>query len=510
MFPRPVLFINPKASLLSWPSPPRAVEPLGILCTAAAFRERGVETSIIDLDLHNNHEHLLRTLRLGEFGLVGIAMTSQMQVWDGFRVARDVKCMCPNAEIVVGGIFATMNSQWILDTCPEIDGVCRGEGEMLAHCYVDDPGPLSRLPNVLDRSELSVLTSAPRLPKYAATMDEYPWPARDLLPTVLRRGELPSIVTSRGCGATCSFCAIPAFSGMLWRMRSPSRIVDEIRQLHQDYGARRFHLIDDNLFGHTDESYRKAMQLLDDLAAMPEDLKFRAACRFDDLTSEALAKVKASGITLLKLGVETLGEATQRHYHKLLPEDLVAGRMQDILRAGIGISLGFIMFDPFCDLASVRRNFEFLLAFPDCWSRHLLRSRLEAYAGTAIEQRIWKAGLGLSRSAFGTRWKFQDEEVNAFHDRFEQAARSVLLPVEWNFYYVWQQNANERAGLTHELSPADLREIDGRIRVLSTELFKQALANQNPLPSNSLTQSAAELQAELESLVQGVDCYAVH
>jgi hypothetical protein len=484
------------------------VEPLGLLCTAAAFRRCGVETTIVDLDPDDDRDELVRGLRGGEFGLIGIALSSQLQVWGAVSVARDAKCICPHAKVVVGGVFATMNSRWILDICPEIDGVCRGEGEMLAQYYADEPRLMSGLLHVVDRSGASVLTSPPRLPKYAETMDEYPLPARDLLPTVMRYGELPSVITSRGCGATCSFCAIPAFSGMLWRMRSVGSIVDEVRQLHRDYGATRFHLIDDNLFGHTEQTHVKAVRLLDGLAAIPERVEFRAACRIDDVTPGALPKIKAAGITLLKLGVETLGEATQRHYKKLLPEDIVAGRIEDTLRAGIGISLGFIMFDPFCDMATIRRNFNFLLSFPQCWSRHLLRSRLEAYAGTAIEQHISRAGLAVSKSAFGTVWKFQDKEVKEFHDRFAQAARRLLLPVEWTFYAVWRRNMRMHAQGLALLGRDELREIDTQIREISVDLFKQALAGRGDPVTHHLAGRAAGLKQQLDHALQESDRYA--
>ena len=54
----------------------------------------------------------------------------------------------PNLPIIVGGAFATMNADRILQDCPDLDCVGVGEGEELLPDYLhhlDDPGSVAGL-----------------------------------------------------------------------------------------------------------------------------------------------------------------------------------------------------------------------------------------------------------------------------------------------------------------------------------------------------------------------------
>lgn len=497
MCSQPVLLVNPRSATPPWPTPPRAVEPLGVLYTAAAFRGQGIETRILDLETEPDSRVLSKELLSANYGLVGITLTSQPQTWSAFASAQEARSLCPGAKVVVGGVFATLNARWILETCPAIDAVCRGEGENLAAVYGHSAGATADCEVLATRENLLALPPARGLPYYSDSLDSYPLPARDLLSRVLESGGLPSVVASRGCGACCTFCAVPAYSGVRWRMRSASAVVEEMSALARRSNAKRFHLIDDNLFGHHSESRQRGMSLLEALASMKPGVEIRAACRLDDLTGATITALRRAGVVLLKLGVETLDPASQSVYGKRLPCDAVEGRLRDVLAAGIGVSLGMILFDPFCSMASVSRNFEFLRAYPTCWARHLLRSTLAAYAGTAIEQQIVRAGLAVSRSAFGTVWRFQDDEVARFHARLETSLKAIVLPAEWDLYELQAQSMANGNGLDQQR----LWHVDRLLRELYIEAFERALTATAPVVDGPLALRGASVRREIACLL---------
>ncbi|WP_328649787.1 radical SAM protein [Amycolatopsis sp. NBC_00348] len=52
------------------------------------------------------------------------------------------------------------------------------------------------------------------------------------------------IQTKRGCTFRCSYCPVPAIEGKRFRLRSPREIVDEMRQVRDRAGVRRFFITD--------------------------------------------------------------------------------------------------------------------------------------------------------------------------------------------------------------------------------------------------------------------------
>jgi len=75
-------------------------------------------------------------------------------------------------------------------------------------------------------------------------LDEIPPPAWDIYPNVVDNAEAAHIITSRGCPFNCSFCQAKVLSGNV-RMHSAKRVVEEIKELNFQYGAKKIHINDD-------------------------------------------------------------------------------------------------------------------------------------------------------------------------------------------------------------------------------------------------------------------------
>ena len=46
-------------------------------------------------------------------------------------LARQIRAANASVKIAFGGVFATLNAQLVKLQCPEVDFVCRGDGEQL-------------------------------------------------------------------------------------------------------------------------------------------------------------------------------------------------------------------------------------------------------------------------------------------------------------------------------------------------------------------------------------------
>ena len=139
--------------------------------------------------------------------------------------------------------------------CPEVDFVCRGDGEQLILDLleqIEDPVAVGGLTWARDGKVLNNPNRAPE-----RDLDHWPFLDRESLgldfvesilldvPAILSVERFTTMQTSRGCPVTCVFCDIPIFNQGKWRSRSPQHVVDEFKHLReQGYGS--VYFVDDH------------------------------------------------------------------------------------------------------------------------------------------------------------------------------------------------------------------------------------------------------------------------
>jgi len=102
---------------------------------------------------------------------------------------------------------------------------------------------------VRDLDELPLPTAGYRLlepPHRRQTLSPKPWPPRK----VGRLSIIASLISTQGCKFNCSYCPIPAVNQRTWRHKSPRRLAEEIRCIHENFGIREFFSTDDNFFNN--------------------------------------------------------------------------------------------------------------------------------------------------------------------------------------------------------------------------------------------------------------------
>jgi radical SAM superfamily enzyme YgiQ (UPF0313 family) len=151
-----------------------------------------------------------------------------------------------------------------------VDVIVRGEGEIIFLRLVqalESSNPSESLQTVDGISYVSRDNYCRN--KDAAppeTLDELPFPARDLFELKMYKGRLgerplANLITSRGCPYNCYFCSSSRFGGTKWRYRSARSIAEEMQMLYNDYGYRTFSFMDDNFT----ISKERILQLADEI-----------------------------------------------------------------------------------------------------------------------------------------------------------------------------------------------------------------------------------------------------
>jgi radical SAM superfamily enzyme YgiQ (UPF0313 family) len=465
-FNQNILLINPMPGAPLWPTMPRAVEPMGLLYVGGAFKSAGCDVDILDEQLRFGHiELILARVAARKYDAAGIAIQDQSRLWNALRMAQDIKNLCPEMPVFAGGVFSSLNASWLLQTSPALDFVVVGEGEGFAMEFVRRKGRWKDIPHLACRHNAAL---APALPVRLLTEPEVQ-PLRVMAPFVLERGEAVSVVASRGCTGGCTFCCVQGYYGSKWQARPVNHLMKELEDLIRRFHASRIYIVDDNMFASSSKARSWLEDFLVSASGLPGSPQFKTTCRLDDLDVSFLPAIKKGGFTLLKIGIETFCEETQRVYHKRISRDDAAQKIDRLHNAGIDTSLGFIMFDPYCRIADLRENLDFLLLYKNSWGRHLLRSALIVYNGTRINEQLERDGLVSSKSILGSTWRFRDPEVSRVYRRYDNLLREELLDIEYRLFN------HQKALLDAHSAPRSMKELESLLKDCWISLFQRAL-----------------------------------
>jgi hypothetical protein len=153
-----------------------------------------------------------------------------------------------NPFIVLGGPgFNYYAADWLAYL--NLDYGIRGEGEESFPLFLqryETGGDIYTVPGSVFRKE-GCFESVPSRP--VENLNTQPLPAYDLfdLPRYAARGVSPAIFTKRGCGFRCSYCPYSKLEGKTYRLKSPDRVLAEIRHI-LPYAADRRIMFCDNSF----------------------------------------------------------------------------------------------------------------------------------------------------------------------------------------------------------------------------------------------------------------------
>ena len=181
-------------------------------------------------------------LQDADIRLIGISAKSQRTYAAAKQIAAMMKRHRRDLHITLGGVFPSAADSQILEDCPDIDSVVRGEGEdaiVELAARLSKNLPLTEMLGITLRVDGKVFV-APDRPRIQ-NLDLLPFPARRDLQFILSQGRrAPSayLVASRGCYAKCTFCSIHQIYGdHLVMRRSPLNIIAEMEDVIERYGT---------------------------------------------------------------------------------------------------------------------------------------------------------------------------------------------------------------------------------------------------------------------------------
>lgn len=343
-----------------------AFPPLGIQTLAPVLRQHGHQVRMFDT-AHPQMKpgDIARAAAAERPDVIALSFLSTTTYPAAKSMARRLKAEAPGIPIIVGGPFATLNADRILQDCPDFDCVGVGEGEELLPDYLEhleDPGSIAGL---VWRSNGRVIENAPR--PLLRDLDRFPYPDRSSLPidyveslpldvpAVLSLDKFCTVQTSRGCPYACSYCDIPALGEGRWRSRSPEHVLGELEELH-NLGYRSIYLTDDHFLINRQRIEAICRGLLE------RKLTFHLGCegRVDSVGIEQLPLLRQAGCDFLAFGVEAGTQKVLDRLNKKQTPAQVKHAVGEAKRQGIARVHGFfVVGSPGETAADILESFRF-------------------------------------------------------------------------------------------------------------------------------------------------------
>ena len=317
------LFVRPPRPLWPLNGPSTAFwPPLAFASLAAALREHvpGLRVAITDAPaMSMGWATLARQLRSLQPDYIGIGEEAVSCV-EGLRIASLAKQL--GAKVVAGGCFFSHVAHHVL-SAGLVDVVVHGEGEQtiveLAQALAEhNPNALRSVAGISFRNGEEVVFTGWR--DLLPDLDLLPFPAYDLL-TMEKYGgqsrrhpQFASIESGRGCSHGCQFCVLWRQMGRFHsgrhvpclRVKSPDRLLEEIRILMDRFGRRYLGWVDPCFNADPHTPARLADLLLRQNRTIGQSAWLRADHLLRDHASGSLKLCYDSGWNEAYIGIERL------------------------------------------------------------------------------------------------------------------------------------------------------------------------------------------------------------
>lgn len=263
------------------------------------------------------------------------------------RLCEELKKRDSTLPLVLGGPQGSALAQETLLRFPSVDFVCTSEGEYTAVPFFSrllrSEGPaFSDIPGLYFREEGQIKHNPRFTP--LADLDSLPfWDDRLLMKEYNGKSEQQDpreyympVEVGRGCPYNCTFCNTSTFFRRTYRLKSPERIVKDIRFFKDKFGYQSFLLSHDALTANS----QLISDLCDRITEANLDINWECSTRLDCLTPELVEKMKQSGLRKIHAGIETGSERMQ----KLTNKNLDLNQVKSMIKSLLDQKMYFVLF----------------------------------------------------------------------------------------------------------------------------------------------------------------------
>lgn len=295
--------------------------PLNLALLAAIAEQHGHDVTIMDGEAEQiTLDAMVQRAVALKPDVIGFTATSPF-FHISKAVAEGIKRIAPHIPIVVGGPHITIMKEEAL--LPAFDYAFVGEAEESWPKFLNQLGQgrdVSNVAGIIFRHNGELVSTGQ--PADITDLDALPAPARHRLDMSryklgTLRGRLPftSIQTMRGCPWKCIFCASEALKTTEMRVRSPRSVVNEMKQVVEQFGTRHFYIVDDVMTLWKEH----ILEIAELITQEKLEITFEGSTRANLVEDEVIARLVKSGLIRLSFGLETVDPEIRRTMKKQVP-----------------------------------------------------------------------------------------------------------------------------------------------------------------------------------------------
>ena len=249
-----------------------------------------------------SYEEVSERIRQSNADAIGISSQFTPYCAEALTVASLVKSINPELPVIMGGAHVSAVPEDVL-MHPSVDYAVLGEA--------DDTLPLllqrikqDKLPDDIEGIGYKI-NGTPRIkPRrcFINELDSLPFPARHLLDFsryTIKGKPYTVLITSRGCPQRCTYCSVSRVMGETFRVRSPEKVLQEVKHCKEEYGISLFDIEDDNFT----LDQKRALQILNLL--------------IEEFGEDELQLFAMNGLSIFSLNKELIENMKRAGFHHL-------------------------------------------------------------------------------------------------------------------------------------------------------------------------------------------------
>jgi len=389
--------------------------PLGLLYIAGKLIAEGNEIIFIDQPVKKiTDEELINKIKRKnpDYALLSVMVTETNH---SGGLSAKIKEAMPETRIVWGGPQPTFCHNEIMSNYP-VDYCIRGPGEESIISLINGVEHKS-IPGLVYRDN-GLIKNAVQPLGFIKNLDELPFPARDLIIKDMdlyggisgfRLEKCGSIISSRGCPYSCTYCACNALTDRRVYYRSVQNVLKEL-DLMASQGYKIVIFFDDSLTLNE----KRTIELSNEIKKSKLGIDWVFEGRVNCSSKNMFKAMVNSGCKMAYFGIESGVQRVLDYYKKGITPQMAVKALSNAKKAGIDfINNSFIIGAPGETEDEINQTIKFIKSLSENYVDFFQITKLMVYPGTILWSDM--ASKGYLKTA--DYWSTGVEAVKLWHDK---------------------------------------------------------------------------------------------
>jgi anaerobic magnesium-protoporphyrin IX monomethyl ester cyclase len=395
------------------------LENLGLRSIISYLYSRNIKADLLPFRPGQN-QYILRILKRTNPKIVGFSLIFQYTLNEFNVLIKYLRKHSVKSHFTAGGHFPSVEPEKTFELVPDLDSIVRFEGELTIEDLYNNLSNKDRwkeIAGIAFKSISGVIINKNR--PLIKDLDKIPLLKRDTHFQCITGINLASMLSSRGCLNNCSFCSIRLFygsaGGPLRRTRSPQLVIKEMSDLFVNSKVRYFLFQDDDFANRSTSQKRWISTFLDEIEKqnLNNKIHWKISCRVDDIDKTTFLRMKNHGLSFVYLGIESGNEKGLKTLNKGVTVDQNLTAINILKELGVGIFIGFMLFDPSTTCQTLAENLQFMKVIGADGYFPLDFCKMLPYAGTLIEKDL-KQSNRLTGTMVAPDYNFTDPKIDLY------------------------------------------------------------------------------------------------